>query len=364
MALQWSDFPSGQQGIYGTSTANMLNGTPWVAVRTGSSILPDPDSLNFPDGLVLKHGDDSDGPRDCTRLALPTPHEEVGVEFRFFPLELPSGSRCFVTMNSGGNSVKYNLVLQANGAIRVYYNAGALGPGTLIADSVAPVIFAGTWNHIGFKSNVVTGEYEVQKNGVPIAALTGTDPSPDGSGTIGLIGFPRRNPGSSGSDGVFYSKDIIVWNTLGTEINDFQGTVQVQDIYPDADNTLGGWTLSSGTEGFALVDETTPNDTDYVTSALPPTDPIDFGFTELSPDITSVRAVTTIMRAFNSESGDGNIQMSASPDAGVSSDTGTSHALTITPTYFWDHSTLSPATGFSWTPNEVNNISVSYNRTV
>lgn len=356
MAIQWSDFPSGQPGIYGTSTSNMQDGTPWVNVNPLSAIVADPDSANFPNGLVLRHGAGANGPGDATRLALTTPDAEVGVEFRYYSSTISSDTRSFITLNSPSNTVTYNLRILANGSIKLYRD------NTEIADSVSPIIFAASWTHIGFKANVVTGEVEVRKNGTAIAALTLTDGAPPG-GTIGIVGFPERSPGG-GSFANMYSKDIVVWNSLGTEINDFQGTVAVYDLYPDGDQSLGGWTLSSGTTGYTLVDETTPNDTDYVYSTVPPTSPIEFSFTNLPADITSVRAITMIMRAFNSDSGDGEIEMTASPDGGTSNDVGVQHFLTVTPTYFWDHSTLSPATAAAWTPTEVNSLTVSYDRTL
>ncbi len=361
MSLQWSDFPNGQPGMYGTSTATMLNGTPWVG--TASAIITsDPDSANFPNGRVLRHSSGVFGPEGAARLALTTPAAEVGVEFRFYCSQLPERTqgRTFIALNTTGDSARYNLTLLPNGGIRLYYGTDTLGPGTLIADTVSPVIFANSWNHLALKANVVTGACEVRKNGTPIAALTTTHGSPPG-GTIGIVGFPDRYAGDSNFPH-FFSKDIIVWNSLGTEINDFQGTVQVHDIKPTSDVTLGDWT-STGLDGYTEVDEDTPNDADYVTSGLTPTDPIEFGYGDLDPDVTSVRAVTMIMRGFNSDSGDGEVQMTASPDGGTSTDAGSAHFMTITPTFFWDHSTLSPATGLAWTPTEVNSLTVSFNRT-
>lgn len=366
MTLQWHDFPSGQPGIYGFDENKMLDGTPWVAVVLGGTgaIVSDPDSATFPNGIVLLHSSGADGPEDAARLALPSPNAEVGMEMRFYVSELPSNAsgRCIYTMNTTGNVARYNIVLMPNGSLRMYYGRDSLGPGTLLADSVSPVIFANSWTHLGFKSNVVTGEFEVRKNNAPIAALTDTHGSPPG-GTIGIVGFPDRNPGSS-SWNRFYTKDLVVWTAAGTEINDFQGTVSVRDLYPTADVTQGGWALSSGTLAYQLVDETTPNDADFVQSGLAPTAAIEFSFSDLPIDVTSVRAVTMIMRAFNSAAGDGEIQMTATPDGGTSNDAGLEHFLTSTPTYYWDHSELSPASGVAWTPTEVNNIQVSYNRTL
>jgi len=119
MALQWSDFPSGQPGIYGTDFANALDGTPWVA-QQNAAIVADPDAANFPNGNVLRHSSAADGPEAACRLALETPDAEVGVELRFYVAALPAESRCFLTGNTTGNIARYNLVLMPNGAIRLH----------------------------------------------------------------------------------------------------------------------------------------------------------------------------------------------------------------------------------------------------
>lgn len=364
MSLQWADFPSGQPGMYGTDIGRILDGTPWV--NNLGSITADPDSVNFPDGAVLRPFSGSSGPTGATRLAVSNPGEEVGVEFRFYVVEMPDNSdgKPFIALNSPGNGAHYVLGIMPNGSLRVYYGTNTIGAGRIVADSSVPLILGNAWNHIGFKANVVTGEYEVRRNGAPVAALTGVDEDAPGVGnTIGIVAFPQNHAGRGLGNFSAY-KDIIVWTPEGTEFNDFQGTVQVYDMTPDADVDLGTWTLSSGTEAFALMDEAPPNDTGYVYAGEPPQDPLSVGLSDLPADVTSVRALIMIARGFNSDSGDGALQMAITPNGGVDTDTGIEHVMTTTPTYYWDVSEISPVTAARWTPTEANNLTLSFDRTL
>jgi hypothetical protein len=61
--------------------------------------------------------------------------------------------------------------------------------------------------------------------------------------------------------------DLYVLDTTGTVNNDFLGDVRVQTLYPSADGTNTGFTPSTGTTHYTLVDEAAPNTTDLVSAA-------------------------------------------------------------------------------------------------
>lgn len=355
MSHQWSDFPSGQPGIYGTNTAFMLNGTPWVNVST-ATLVADPDSANFPNGVVLRHASGVNGPEEAARLALLTPHQKVGIAWRFWADELPeAGFVSFIHFLTTGNVGRYGLRLGANGALQLVE-----GTTTELANTEAPVIFANSWNHLEVLVDVVTGDIEVRKNGVEIASLTTTDGSPPG-GTIGLIGFPDNNAAGS-NQGPFYSKDVVVYNGAGTQFNDFLGNVSVYDQVLDGDVTVGGWVPSTGSTAYNLIDETTPNDADYIQADDSPPAAAECTTANLPDDVTSVRCITSIVRAWKTDGGDGNLQISMSPN-GSDYDAGADNPLTTSPTYYYDSSELSPATAAAWTPTEANSNRVQIDRT-
>jgi hypothetical protein len=61
--------------------------------------------------------------------------------------------------------------------------------------------------------------------------------------------------------------DVYVLDTTGTVNNDFLGDVRVQTLYPSADGANTGFTPSTGTTHYTLVDEPTPNTTDLVSAS-------------------------------------------------------------------------------------------------
>jgi hypothetical protein len=64
--------------------------------------------------------------------------------------------------------------------------------------------------------------------------------------------------------------DLYVLDTSGSLNNDFLGDVRVDAHYPvTPDGTNHAWTPSTGSDNFAMVDEVTPNITDYNSTNTP-----------------------------------------------------------------------------------------------
>jgi hypothetical protein len=139
--------------------------------------------------------------------------------------------------------------------------------------------------------------------------------------------------------------------------------VIVTDLRPDEDVTLGGWTPSTGTEAWSLLDESPPDDLTFIAADDTPPSPAEVEFTSLPPDVTSIRGLISITRSRKTDGGDGNLQTSLSPD-GTNYDVGTDNPVTTIPTYRYDVSQVSPATTAAWSPSEVNSIRQRYDRTV
>ena len=102
-----------------------------------------------------------------------------------------------------------------------------------------------------------TGAVEVRVNGVTCLNLTGQDTR--NAGTTGLI----DNFVITGTSGTWRLDDFYVCDTSGTKNNDFLGDVRIDTLLPNADGTYSQFTPSTGTNHSALVDEATPNTTDY-----------------------------------------------------------------------------------------------------
>lgn len=124
-----------------------------------------------------------------------------------------------------------------------------------------------TWYYIEIKvtiNNSPNGSWALRVNGNAIDSATGVDTAyaSDLSDSVRFIGF--------GNSGVAANQakidDIYVCDASGSLNNDFLGPIVVRNLSPDGDGDDEQWTTSSGTDSYALVNETSPadDDSDYI----------------------------------------------------------------------------------------------------
>lgn len=365
MALIWADFPGGQPGIYGTgsnSRLRMLDGTPWTQLSDNSQIINDPDP-NVPSGstCIRVHAGTDPFVFPGVLLTFPNPvNGKVWVAARvwFDSFSVSRREKLFIfasVSNPSGNS--YYVRREYNGALSLIRRAN--GNETVLASTSGPVFTPSAWTHFSFEINPITGVYSMRREDRVI--FSGTDPNPVGF-TVGF--FMATLLESSGAQGFqFNFKDFCIGDGTGTENTTHPGTVIVYDIRPNGDDGLGGWTTSSGSTGWDLLNESTPNDNGYVSAGTPVPTPCQFHMTNLPPDVSSVRGLISIVRARKTDGGDGDLQVSVTPN-GADYAVGANRAITTAQTYWFDISEISPATTVRYTPVEVNNLRLRLNRTL
>lgn len=470
MALQWADFPSGQKGIYGIVDSYMLNGV--YASTAGANVVEDPVD---PNGYCLQGV-------CAARYILSSSQTTVGVAQRLWMSAIPANNTYvqFVRFKSAGDDLIASVRVNTVGGIAVYNAAG------LIAETTVPVLVANAFAHIEVKivrSTAGSESIEVRVNGttkLSSSTLTFSEAGlPIAAIELGINAVSQQHT---------YRKDLVIWDGSGSSFNDFQGTVSVRDLLPDADSTVGGWVPNIGTTAWDLLDDDVPSNaltstgttneddvvrisstyykftslgvdvgtplgtsgspwlvnrganteaaflnlfkainasgtggTDYSTAltahplveaiGLSPTQlvvgPLDgttrsMTFTEtganmswagsssmlyrpvdssyisaddtlpaaaevtvsaLPEDTTSIRGLISIVRALNSDGGDGNLQVSLTPN-GTNYAAGLDRPLTTAATYYKDVSVTSPATAAAWSISEVNSLRIKFNRTV
>lgn len=367
--LIWADFPSGQRGLYGTTTSYMLNGI-WAEVQAGSSggavaIVDDPDSNIGSLGKVLRFSGGATGGGagfSFSRFVNPSGAQATtGMGFRLWANALPqtvasSGNAAWWFRTSSNTNIIYFRLLP-DGSIGCYNSSD-----TLLGQS-GPVITPNAYHHIETRvlRHASAGEAEVRVNGNPVLDL---DTLALGSSDIGMTLTGSWTRGSSEVQLYNHYKDWTYWDGSGSEVNDFQGSVAVHDLLPDSDNSLG-WTPSTGSTGWDLVDEgnTGPDDADYISADDTPPSPTIFTMTDLPADVTTVRGLIAIGRLVKTDGGDCDVQMSLSPN-GTDWDDGADRPITVAETYWWDVSTVSPDTAAAWTPAEVNDLLFRIDRTL
>lgn len=354
--LQWCDNFSN----YGSSTSGrtkMLDGLVYADIYPdGTKVLPlDPDGLSSGRVLNVDSGPTNSNLAD-SRLALPTPGDVIGVGFRSYRKTLPSGMGdrpVIMGYRTVANVRLYDLIVEPNGALSLY-NASLV----LVATTSIPIYTTNSWQHIEMKIDASTGEYEVRREGITV--LSGTDTSPP-MVSFGILGWTNRQNLFSAEDDNLFMKDLVVWDDLGSYNNDFFGTVSVLTCTVTADVSSSGFTASTGTDLYALLDDVVPDDADYMQAVAAPAEAV-FTLADLPNDITSVRGVQTMVRATKNDGGDAKMQVSLK--SGSAFDAGADHAITTTPTYWWDISEEDPNTSAAWTPGTFNDASLKIARTL
>lgn len=368
MALLWCD------GFdhYGTDEGNLLDGvyaqydgninTGIIATGTGAWQVDPVGGLTSYDGL---------------RKVLPTQKDKLGAAARFYWPALPtanyqSGFFHFLSTDSTARS-QLSFSLGLNGEIHVIRNASLYGStdflngGGVVIGTTDPLIVASAYNHIEVQAYIhdTLGWVRIAVNGVHKYLLSGVDTK--GSGTSAYVGSVSQScQYLVSSNTIFYMDDYYIYDFTGTAATytdwcptvdgsgiatNYMGEWQVMYLPPNGDTAQAAWAKSSGTQGFALIDETDPNDADYIQSAVAG-DLSEFSFTDLPEDITVIRGVQVIGRLSKTDTGP------AMTKFGMKSVAATSDAaerpITVEPTFWWDFLNVDPNTSSRWTRASLN----------
>lgn len=354
MTVQWAD-NFGRYGLAAAGNTAMRDGLPYT--NWLSEPIADPDPLAVGERcLVIDTTGANNNPYVSNYISLPSPTAgTIGIAARYwftgFGVDVSRQVlAAWLTVVSGGLA---SLIVEATGALTI---RSGVHPGVDIASTGGPVIAMNSWNHIESAYNGTTGAMEVRVNGVPV--LTGVSVN---LGEIAIVSAQRRN--TTGAKGpAFYMKDFVIWDDSGTRNNDFMGTVICRRFKPNSDVTLGGWTLSTGASGFALLAKDAVDDATYLSADDTPPAPMQYGMENLPPDVTSVRAIVSVVRGRKIDGGDANLQVSLISNGDL--DNGADRPITTAFTYYFDVSELSPDTAAPWTPVEFDAMTTQVNRTI
>lgn len=355
MAAIWADFPSGDHGLYGTDVSKMLDGV-WAQVQAG--IVDDPDPLIGSAGKVIYTNPNNPG--NDIRKVLPSAQLTVGMSLRVWipniPTQLLTCPAPF-TFRDALNNTLACVFITPTGALQV--NKGTRSD-TLVAITPGPVITANAWTHVSVKMTFgagSTGSVSIEVEGIPVLTATGVD---IGAGPCAQVSIYNRASGT-GFVTEQYNKDIFIWDGTGSVNNDHPGPVTVYRRPVTAD-VSSGWT-STGATDFGVLDETPPDDADYISADDTLPAPSIMELLDLPDEVVSVRAICMVGRMKKTDGGDCKVQMSLSPNATDWAD-GSDRAITTASTYWFDWTELSPDTGFPWTPIEFNAAQIKINRTL
>lgn len=171
-----------------------------------------------------------------------------------FAYDAAAGNLADIMCFLDGATIHTGLYLNANNAIVAFRATNA----TVLGTSANNVVPASGFCYIEVKVFVhdTTGTVDVKVNGASVLSLTGQDTR--NGGNAYMTGFRIR-----GMANTCKVDDLYVCDTAGSTNNDFLGDIRVDCLFPDGDGNYSQFTPSTGGSHYVLVDESTPNTTDY-----------------------------------------------------------------------------------------------------
>lgn len=341
--------------LYGGVTANMLNGV--YAAVDQVVLAVDPDGVST--GKVVHINNNNPG---GPRFVLPSAQAICGVACRMWAPNLNFAANVFPGIAWYDISATTMVIMNfdTTGRVRLTTRAGGV-----IATSTNPVITANGWYHI--EAKLVSGvgavdTFEVRVEGVPVLVVAASDLGVDSLYQV-QIGTPNYGSNAPSFTNVYW-KDFFIWDGSGTSNNDFVGSVIIYDLPPTADVALN-WTPVGGPNGFSILDNAPPDDAIYLQAPTPPPAAYKASHGVLPPNVTSVKAIMTMVRAAKSDGGDASLQVGVISDpAGVPATVlGANRPITIAQTYWRDVFETDPKTSAAWLPTAVNVTQIQLNRT-
>jgi hypothetical protein len=231
------------------------------------------------------------------------------------------------------------------GAIRVYRYSN-LFTGTLLGATGSGVIGTNTWHYIEIEATIstTTGTINVWVDGVQQLTLTGVN---NQNATATTVDSFRYGGGGSFSSQWYQDMDDTYFTDSATRL----GERRVETLYPTSD-VAQGWTRSTGTTNYTLVDDPQANgDTDYVSTATPGT--IDtYGFQDLTGSPATIDAVQ--VTAFAEKTDASTRAIGLQVISGATTSVGPNFYLNASYTKYDRILTLDPNGNVAWTATAVN----------
>lgn len=366
MTLLWAD------GFdhYGLDLNNMLDGVYATAENIElSTAHPGTGTHGI---FVNDESDNSSG--GGLRKVLTSSTTKMGAIGRFYFPSLPVGNTSaaiFDFVSSTSTRSHVTCFVDSNGCLRFHkegdYSLNG-GTGTLIALS-DPLITSNAQHHIEVQVYIhaTAGWVRAAVNGVHRYQATGLDTLYDSSG---IVSVRQTQPYYGTSAGVypghFYMDDYQLYDFTGSSAIDtdwcptvdgagiatgYIGELGGYILPPNADTAEADWGKSTGSSGYALIDEATPNDNDYIYSSSSG-DLSEFAVTDLPEEITYIRGLQIIGRLSKADAGAAMTKFGMKSVAAVTD--AAERPITTEPTYWWDFINVDPNSSTRWTRSSLN----------
>lgn len=225
----------------------------------------------------------------------------IGVGFHFYAENFTDTRGLFGFTNGPSNNTSRTFSVGTSGNLR-YYSGGQVS-GTLLGDSGSNLLSTQTLYHFEAKIYLhdTAGTVDVRINGQPFMSITNVDTLSTDWTHISFGGAVSANAGS------WYLTNLFIWDDSGSVNNDWLGERIVYTIFPDADTADADWTLSTGSDGYNLINDVPPDgDTNYLESATAGDESI-FGLQDLPVAGVSISGIQVFAHAKKDEAAEASI---------------------------------------------------------
>ena len=206
--------------------ANMLDGV-WAAIE--GSIAPQEPAFGARTGSGALFMAAGAGAGSTARYVLSAAQNEIITHFGLYMEALPDADDDYIlaSIRTAANAIICQLRVTSNGALRVTDSVNAT-----IADSAAPVLSTGAWNHIQFRTEIGagTGEVEARVNKVNVFTETALALGATQIGQYALTS--KLNTVNLG----FFIDDLVINSVAGTYNNTWSNDVRVATLFARADD--------------------------------------------------------------------------------------------------------------------------------
>lgn len=182
----------------------------------------------------------------------------VGFAFR---LEESVGTARRIAAFYDSSTIQAEIVLNTNNTFSVLRNGTAVTNGTSTEAISLNVYYYLEWK-ITIANSIASDSCVVRLNGSPIINVSAGQ---DLQATANAYANSFMLGSNSSSAPTCSYDDFYLCDQSGSTNNDFLGDCRVDTIYPDADGFYSDGTPSTGSDNYAMVDETPVSTTDYVT---------------------------------------------------------------------------------------------------
>lgn len=178
----------------------------------------------------------------------------------FFRSSAPTTSQVIVYLQDSTGTILY-LGIQAGGNLVVVSGGNSW-------ESTA-ALSASTWYAVELMAYIdaTDGAFEVRVDGVAVTGLvqSGVDTTGSGAGPPDRVMLSNSSAGNADYDDLTIQVGFDGW-TDSDWLGRTDGYPKVATLYPAADGALSNWTPSTGSDLYAMVDETPASTADYIST--------------------------------------------------------------------------------------------------